>query len=106
MACWMIARLAATRLTDAAERPPLEALRTRGEAARQWCEALPLPASARAHVARACVALGDESPEVGAQAIDAVRAACTTLLDDESDAMLAALGARLRAAATAAMPRP
>jgi hypothetical protein len=103
MACWMVARLALPRLPRELDVSDLEALLLRAEATRRWLAQQGLPAAVSLAASRGCDLSGERDPSRLADALDALRDAADTVLDNSARAELTTLAQLLRRSSLAAM---
>lgn len=103
LACWMVARLAAPRLPREADVSDPDALLLRAEATRRWLGTQALPPAVSLAATRACDVAAEREPFLLADAIDVLRDASDSLLDNGARAELTTLAQLLRRSSLAAM---
>jgi len=103
LACWMVARLAVPRLPRESDVSDTDALQQRAEATRRWLAIQLLPSALSLAVSRACDVAGDRETARLADALDAMRDAADSVLDNGARAELTTLAKLLRRSSLATM---
>jgi hypothetical protein len=103
LACWMVARLALPRLPRESDFGDPEALYQRAEATRRWLGTQSLPSEVSLAASRACDVAADREPSLLADAVDGMRDAADSVLNNGSRAELTTIARLLRRSSLAAM---
>jgi hypothetical protein len=103
LACWMVARLALPRVPRESDISDPDALSLRAEATRRWVGAQPLTMELSLAVTRACDVAAEREPALLADALDALRDAADSVLNNGARAELTTLAQLLRRSSLAAM---
>jgi hypothetical protein len=103
LACWMVARLALPRVPRESDIADLDALLQRAEATRRWLQPQALAYELRDAVFRACDVAAEREPSLLADAIDRLRDAADSVLNNSARAELTTLARLLRKSSLAAM---